>query len=232
MSRSTPLSIAWIAAALCILACSPAAPGAATPVNTIELPNVEPAAAVRMDPAPDADARLAAPVHASVAPRSPTVTGPAGSSTSRPAPAPSPASASATTLPWLAEGTCPWGHRSDVPPLSRFAQQVRTGGGRFGAAFVQRLDLQHRILFARANVEHSEWILQCVAQQTNAPDDARVYMTAEAYAELESVEADLCVKSSFVGLAQDTAAAKSARQRMDDLCAQLQKTSRPTFRCP
>jgi hypothetical protein len=137
-----------------------------------------------------------------------------------------------SALPGLAQGTCPWGQPSAVPQPSPLAQQVCAGQVGVGPAhFVQGLPLPQRMFFARAHVEGFERTLD-VLRRHNTPPGNAIRMLAESYAELECLEADLCATASTPGSASDLAAANAARQRMDDLCADLRQLPKYVRQCP
>jgi hypothetical protein len=57
-------------------------------------------------------------------------------------------------------------------------------------------------------------------------------MLAEFYAALELLETDLCTTAYTSGSRADIAAATAARQRMDDLCAELRQLPKYVRQCP
>jgi len=131
--------------------------------------------------------------------------------------------------PVLAPGTCVWGAPASVPPPSGFAQQLC--GGAQHAIFAQQtgaqgastIPMQLRVL---------ELALDGAPRRDPKTLPMMLYLTARTYAQLECIEADLCAGATATGTAKDAAAAKAARQRMDDLCSELSLVQGAGVKCP
>jgi hypothetical protein len=97
---------------------------------------------------------------------------------------------------------------------------------------MQAIPPQARTFFAGKNVDQTERMLQGVKQNPQTPPGNAIRTAAEAYAEFECVEADLCAAATTAGSPQDTAAAQAGRKRMDDLCAELLQVPNYANQCP
>ena len=124
-----------------------------------------------------------------------------------------------------------WGAAASAPPLSRLAQQVQAGQGLSGT-FMQTIPPRARLFFAPQNVQSKETMLQNARQRQPTPSGNFLRFAAEAYADLELVEADLCANATGPGSPQDLAAATTARQRMLDLCTELLQVPGYMRQCP
>jgi hypothetical protein len=204
-----------------VLACSGPAPivvSPTTPHSAADAPSVAPSG-----PSQLVSINEAAPVEPSKAQTS---------ASSGPSASPSPfVPMPSIAMPTLAQGKCAWGQPSGAPPPSRLAQLVCNGLGTFTPKFVNGLPLEQRIFLARSGVQSGESTLLWAGQH-NVPPGNVLRSLAESYAELECVEADLCASATMPGSQEDIAAANAARQRMDDLCAQLRQIQTYVGQCP
>jgi hypothetical protein len=137
--------------------------------------------------------------------------------------------AGAPSPPMLSAGTCVLGTPPALPPLSAFAQQL-CGAGQH-ATFVQQTPpqaAQHIALELRV----LEQALDQAPRHNPQTLPMMLYVTARTYAQLECIEADLCAGATAAGAPKDVAAAKAARQRMEDLCAELAMGQGAGVKCP
>ncbi len=129
----------------------------------------------------------------------------------------------------LAAGTCVLGTPPALPPLSAFAQQLC--GGAQHATYAQQMPPG-----AASNIAMQLRVLELALDGAPRRDPKTLpmmlYVTARTYAQLECIEADLCAGATALGNAKDVAAAKAARQRMDDLCAELSLVQGAGVKCP
>jgi hypothetical protein len=100
-------------------------------------------------------------------------------------------------------------------------------------AFMQTISPPARLFFAPQNVRAKETMLQGVRQRQPGPPPGNfLRLAAEAYADFELVEADLCANATGSGSPQDLAAATAARQRILELCAELLQVPGYARPCP
>lgn len=77
-----------------------------------------------------------------------------------------------------------------------------------------------------------ETMLASVQQHPSTPPGNAIRLAAEAYAQWECVEADVCASNAPAGSPQDLATAQAAEQRLNDLCAQLRQIPTYVRQCP
>jgi hypothetical protein len=136
-------------------------------------------------------------------------------------------------VPTLEPARCVWGHWLTVPWYTGLARQVCGKTIQpMVPALPSEIPLDHRIAALVARLQMGEMALEDARRQ-NWPLGNELRMLAEAYAELECLESDLCADAaSTPGTQEDLETAKAARQRMVDLCDQLRQLPRYRRQCP
>jgi hypothetical protein len=204
----------WVLAGAFVAACSPQAPVVTAP--TLGAGERGPVSVVAVSPSASSPDETEPPPE----PDPPPLRRPALAQGLPPG-APSP--------PMLAAGTCVLGTPPVLPPLSAFAQQLC--GPAQHATFVQQTPPG-----AASNIAMQLRVLELALDGAPRRDPRTLpmmlYVTARTYAQLECIEADLCAGATATGNAKDVAAAKAARQRMEDLCAELAMAAGAGVRCP